>query len=189
MALYGANLAKTIRPGTTWNQADDVLAELRAGINACYSSLSLWEDWKAHGTIDALNLAVLQTISADDAATTKEMLDTELAGLMSLETLVQEHTGDTEGDEALPDDYLAMLQSKAKTSSDLIAMVDRLFHTSVGSQVSDAIVPVVGSISDTLANALSKVIGNFLAGIWWVIAIGFGVIYLWHKWGGAKLLQ
>lgn len=184
MALYGENLAKSIRPGITWNQGTDVLGELEDGIRACYSSLSLWDNWRAHGTIDTINVAILQTISADDVPRIRSMLDEELAGLYAFDTLVQEHL--FEGDQPMPDDYREILASKTQTSSDLIALVDRLFHTSVGTQVSNAIVPVAGSIADTVANVLSKILGNLIAGLWPYL-LGAGIVVFWLvKIGGLK---
>jgi len=182
MALYGANLAKAVRDGTTWDQATDLLGSLETGVRACYSSLDLWNDWKAHGTVDAANLAILSVISSDDAARAKALLDEELSGLFAFDSVIQEHL--SEGDGALPEDYLAILRSKTETASDLIHLVDGLFHTSVGTQVSDAIVPVVGGISDTVANALSKVLGNLIAGLWPYL-LGAGIV-IWYLRRGVR---
>jgi hypothetical protein len=178
MGLNGQNLAASIRPGVTWNQATDILGSLENGVRSCYASLDLWDNWKARGTIDTINVAILQTISADDAQKLRPMLDEELAGLYAFDTIVQEHVDD--GDEPMDDDMRFVLQSKTQTSSDLIALVDKLFHTSVIDQVSDAIVPVAGNFADGVANVLSKVLGNLVAGLWpWLLAAGvLLVLYL-----------
>ncbi len=193
MALYGPNLSKSVRDGTTWNQADDIYGMLEDGVRACYSSLSLWENWKAKGTADTINLAVLSAISPEDAAKMKGLLDDQLATLYSWNQIVQEHTGGAEGDQPMahqePDNQLYVLREEVASTSALIALVDRMFHTSVLSSVSDAIVPVSGNIGDKIANSLSALIGNFLAGIWWIILLAILTLYVWRRWGGSKLLS
>lgn len=182
MALYGSNLARSIRPGTTWELATTVLGTLEDGIRECYSSLTLYDNLMAgNGVMDTLNLAWLKLITPDDAQKVKVMLDEELAGLYGYDELVQ-GLGQSEGwEQELPEDHLELLKSKVETSSSLIALVDSLFHTSVATQVSDAIVPAVGDISDKLANIVSKAVGNFLAGIWWIIALAIVGLYVYRR--------
>lgn len=182
MALYGDNLGKTIRPGTTWLQGTDVLGALEDAERACYASLDLWNNWKTSGTADTVNLAILSAISPDDSANMRKFLDDDYAHLLAMDTLVQERLAEQGADQPMADDYLANLQAAAAYSSKLIATCDSLFHTSVASQAADAIVPVVGNIGDQIGNGLSKLVGNFLAGIWWIIALGLLGLWVWHKW-------
>jgi len=187
MALYGPNLSKTIRPGTTCQQATDVLSTMQHAMLGCYSSLTLWNNWKANGTIDTLNLAILTAISPDDAAAMKETLDTELAHLYAVDSLVQDAGNSAGWDSALPsvppNDLVSVVAGSVETASSAIALSDSLFHTSVAAQVSDAVVPVVGDLGDKIANALSKFLGNFLAGIWWILALAILGIWAWYRWG------
>jgi hypothetical protein len=171
MALYGDNLASTIRQGTTWRKGREVCDIVAGGLRGCYASLSLWDDWKAHGTVDAINLAFLQVISPDDAGNMKAMLDDELARNFSLAAMISDRIDEFGEDGEMSEDYLDVLRGRTKTATDTIALCDKLFHTSVGSQVSDAVVPVVGDLADVVANAVSKVVGNVLAGVWWIIAL------------------
>jgi hypothetical protein len=183
LALYGDNLARAIRPGTTWGQALDVAKSVADGVRACYSSLDLWDNWKDHGTIDSLNLAVLSVISPDDAKEMRRQLDEELARNFALQGVMVDREAEEGTDAVMSEDYRQVLQSRVNTATDTIALCDRLFHTSVGSEVSDAVVPVVGNLSDTVANAASKVVGNLVAGLWWVFALGLAGLLLWHKYG------
>jgi hypothetical protein len=188
VALYGNNLAATIRAETTWGQADDVLQSLGDGVRAAYASLDLWSNWKERGTADTVNLAILQAISPDDQAAAKSLLDSNFANLLSIRTLVQDQGAAAGFDSAMSIDYVGKVGAIVGSASDTIALVDKLFHTSVAQQVSDQIVPVVGDIGDKVANGLSKLVGNFLAGAWWVIALGLGLLYLWHRWGHKVLV-
>lgn len=187
MALYGDNLAKTIGPGTTCQQATDVLSTLQNAILSCYSSLTLYNNWKANGTLDTINLAILSAISPDDAASMKDTLDTELAHLYAVDTLVNDAGNSAGMDSPLPsvapNDLLDTVAGSVQTASSAIALNDSLFHTSVAAQVSDAVVPVVGDFADKIANVVSKFLGNFLGGIWWILALGILSIWAWHKWG------
>ena len=178
MALYGDNLAKAVRPGTTWQQATDLLGTLEDGIRQCYASLSLWDNWHSgKGLADTLNLAVLSAIVPEDAEQVKPQLDDELAGLYAFDTIVQEQ-GAAEGwDAAIGDDYLSVLQSKVKTSSSAIALCDSLFHTSVIQQVSDQIVPAVGDLADKISLTISKFLGNLIAGLWPYLLVVCLVLY------------
>lgn len=182
MALYGKNLANAAGPGTTWDQADVVLSILGQGILECYPSLSLWENYHSGaGIADTVNLAILSAISPDDARTAKQQLDDDLAGIYAFRQMVQESGAAAGFDTALPDDFLNILRSKIEISSAQIALNDRLFHTSIASQVSDQIVPAVGGIADTIANAASKAVGNLLGGLWWVIALAAVAIFAWKR--------
>ena len=180
MALYGDNLAKSFRAGSTYQQATDALAALEAGLRACYSSFSLWDNWKASGTADTVNLAILSAIAPNDATAAKAQVDDDLARTLALDTLIQQAP---DWSAAVSTDDLATMQDRLKVGSDTCAMVDSLFHTSVAAQVSDAIVPVVGSIGDQIGNAVSKLLGNFLGGIWWILVGGVVVVVVWRRWG------
>lgn len=184
MALFGDNLASAFRAGSTYQEATDALGALEAGLRACYDSLTLWNNWKANGTADTINLAILSAISPDDAAKAKAQLDDDLARTLALDTLIQQAPDWTV---AVSDDDLATMQDRLKVGSDTIALLDSLFHTSVAQQVSDAIVPVVGDISDKIANSLSKLFGNFLAGTWWIWVGIAGALFVYSRAKRGKL--
>ena len=164
--LYGDNLGKAVRAGCTYQQATDILGVIEKAINDCYSSLTLYSNWKASGTLDTINLAVLSAIVPEDAAAVKPELDTELAGLWAFDTMVQSEIAAGQGDAPLPDDYLTTLQAHAASASITVNECDSLFHTSVLQQVNDAIVPVVGNFADKIAATLSTFLGNLIAGLW-----------------------
>lgn len=178
MALYGENLARACRPGMSWNQATEVCSVVERALNACYSSLSLWDNWRERGIADTVNLAVLRAISPGDAGRVREMLDVELAGIYALDSMILERMSDEGQDAKVWPDYLATLQSRVGTSSSLVALVDRLFHTSVVGEMSTAIVPVVGNLSDKVAQSLSAVLGNLIAGLWPYLAIACAALAL-----------
>ncbi len=190
MALYGANLAKTIGPGTTCQQATDVLSTMQHAILDCYSSLTLYNNWKANGALDTINLAVLSAISPDDAAAMKDTLDTELAHLYAVDSLVQDAGNSAGWDSPLPsvapNDLRSVVAGSVQTASSAIELNDSLFHTSVAAQVSDAVVPVVGDLGDKIANVVSKFLGNFLGGIWWILVLAILGIWAWRKWGKTR---
>ena len=62
MALYGDNLAEAIHAGTTWGQATDICGLMESALNGCYSSLSAWDNFIDHGTLDAVNRAIFEAI-------------------------------------------------------------------------------------------------------------------------------
>lgn len=181
MALYGNNLASAIGSSTTWGQATGICKTMEDALNSCYSSLSGWTDFQANGTLDAANRAIWQAISPADGAVIKGDLDESLASIDAIDSMILGKI-DSEGEDAvMAGDYLAKLQASVAAASQTVALVDSAFHTSFAGAVSDAIVPVVGGISAKIANALSAILGNFLAGIWWVIPLAVATIWLWRR--------
>ncbi|HJX52555.1 MAG TPA: hypothetical protein VJ801_07305 [Polyangia bacterium] len=181
MALYGQNLAKSVHQGISWDALGGVLSTLAHGTLDSYSALSLWENWKANGTVDTLSLAILQQISPDDAPRVRAMLDDDLAATMALEQLCIERGDENGVDAEAAADYVARCQDRVSVGSQLIATVDSIFHTNVAVQVSDQIVPAVGAFTDKVANTISKVLGNLVAGLWpWFAAAGV-VLYFWSR--------
>jgi hypothetical protein len=185
MALYGDNLAAAIRPGTTCQQASDAMTTVQHALQACYASLTLWSNWKQSGTLDTINLAVLSAISPDDAASMKAILDDELAHSYAVDSLVTDQAVSDGWDSPLStsdgNDLLGAVAGSIGTASSAIALCDRLFHASVASSVADSIVPVTGDLADKVSNLISKVVGNFLAGIWWVLALAGLVLWASRK--------
>lgn len=178
MALYGDNLGRMIRPGTTWGTADDVLSLVGQGLLEAYKSLDLWENWKASGTVDTINLAILRAISPSDKEQAKNLLDSHYTDVITIRTMVQDEIGTAGADAEMPDDFVVKVRGIVSRGSETIALIDRLFHTSVAEQVADQVVPSVGNLGDQIANGLSAFLGNFLAGIWWIWAIPLAVLIL-----------
>lgn len=181
MALYGTNLAVAIGPKTTWGQATSVCKTVEDALQSCYSSLSGWQNYQANGTFDTVNRAIWQAISPSDGAAIKADLDESLASVYAVDSMILDKIN-TEGEDAvMADDYRDKLRAIVAAASQTVALVDSAFHTSFAGAVSDAIVPVVGGISDKIANALSAVLGNFLAGIWWVIPLAVVAVWFWRR--------
>lgn len=184
MALYGDNLAKSIRDGTTWGEGTDICGILETALNSQYSSLDGWRNFLANGIADTANRAIWELISPADGVKIKDDLDGAMAATMALDSLILARVEAEGRDGAMTADYRAKLQATVALASATIAVVDTAFHSSVAGAVSDSIVPVVGGIGDKIANALSALLGNFLGGIWWILVLailGFMAYKRWWK--------
>jgi len=181
MALYGENLAAAIGSKTTWGQGTSVCKTIEDALQSCYSSLSGWQDFQANGTLDAANRAIWQAISPTDEATIKADLDESLASVDAIDSMILDKINSEGEDAVMADDYRDKLRASVAAASQTVALGDSAFHTSFAGAVSDAIVPVVGGISDKIANALSAILGNFLAGIWWVIPLAVVAVWFWRR--------
>ena len=181
MALYGTNLAAAIGSKTTWGQGTNICKTIEDALQSCYSSLSGWQNYQASGAVDTVNRAIWQAISPADGATIKTDLDESLASVDAIDSMILDKINAEGEDAVMADDYRDKLRASVAAASQTVALVDSAFHTSFAGAVSDAIVPVVGGISDKIANALSAILGNFLAGIWWVIPLAVAAVLFWRR--------
>jgi len=181
VALYGQNLSAQVPDGCTWSQGTDVCAACEAAAQSSYSVFSDWQNAQNHGLADAARMAFLNSLDASQTAQLKSQLDDALAATLALDQLIQQQGQDTGWDEAMPADYVAKLRGVVANMSSMMATIDSWFSVSLTGALSDAIVSTVGGISGTVANAISKVAGNFIGGTWWVWLIVAGVVVLYVK--------
>lgn len=177
MALYGENLAKTLPASPTLDDLRQVMLADHDALVAVEANFSAWDDFKANGAVDAVNLSLLQAIDPASVDSVRAIWSQQF-GSMALIT-----AGIDASDDPPSDDLVSLCRDHLSNDSDFIHTVDSIFHTSVGTQLADATVSEVGDLSAKVANAVSKVAGNFLGGVWWIVALALGALVLWHKYG------
>jgi hypothetical protein len=166
MALYGANLSACLVDGTTYQQGTEIcdiirtaLTEAQGVVGASYNPVKLTMD-----VLDAGSLAAL-----------KDTLQEEWARIAAVQELI---LAAPDTSQRLPSDLLEMLRGRVATASTALKIANDWYDLPSWSGISDGIVAIVGGIGATVGNALSKILGNFLAGIWPYLAGAAVVLYL-----------
>jgi len=183
VALTGNNLAKSVRPNSDKTTLQAVCESCHVALQTALASFSVWDNFETNGAIDEINREVLVLLDPSMVEPARSLI-TDSLGLWSQTSAYVDSS-----DDPPTQNLIEAVQILASNCSGNVALVDSLFHTSVASELSDGIVAEAGDLSDKVGNLASKVLGNVLGGVWWVIAGGLGLLYIWHKWGGNKLLS
>ena len=103
----------------------------------------------------------------------KSQLDDTYARVMAAEsTLGDAAAADPDGDQGTVDSSnLVFLQNAVILMSTMMDTIDSFFDVDILADLSDAVVTTADKLSATLANAVAKVAGNTLGGLWWVILL------------------
>jgi hypothetical protein len=181
MELFGKQLANQVPDTTTGNQARAMFGAMADSLSNAYATLNSYQ-WDSR--LQAMVLTAAATVAApiygltpDTVAPAKEYLD-------STNTMIQGYYANTfEDDATLTTDLLQQLRTSVSATSAAVKTVDDLYSTSWASELADNIVEAAGTVSAKIANAVAKVAGSFLGGMWWLIAIVIIVLVVWHKWG------
>jgi hypothetical protein len=166
MALYGANLAACLVDGTTYQQGTEICDIIRAALTEAQGVVGGSYN-PAKVTLDALD--------AGNLAALKDTLQEEWVRIAAVQELILA-AADTS--QRLPADLLEMLRGRVSTASSALKIANDWYSLPSWSGISDGIVSIVGGIGATVGNALSKLLGNFLAGLWPYLAGAAAVIYL-----------
>ncbi len=87
-------------------------------------------------------------------------------------TLGDAAAADPDGDQGTVDSSnLVFLQNAVILTSTMMDTIDSFFDVDILADLSDAVVTTADKLSATLANAVAKVAGNTLGGLWWVILL------------------
>lgn len=177
MALYGNNLAKAVRPGASKADLAAICQAAHDALQLSEDSFSAWDNFTTNGAIDEINREVLVLLDPSMVEQARALW-ADSFGLWSKTSAYVDASNDPPTANLV--DAVGILASNA---SGVVHTIDSLFHTAVASQLSDAIVAEAGDLSDKLANGVSKILGNAIGGLWWVIALALGALYVWHKYG------
>jgi hypothetical protein len=173
MGLIGKQLAKQIPDTTTGNTARIMFGAMTSALSGAYDTLASY---------DLGGIAQATGLDAGSVQAAHDYLD-------STNQMLQGYYVDMPAtDDPLGAHQLDELKTAVSTSSVAVSTVDDLFGTSWLAELSDSIVAAANTVSAAVANTISKVAGSFIGGTWWIIALGLGGLYLWHKYGGSKLL-
>lgn len=164
MALYGQNLADTIPDNCTFKQATEICGILEPVLT------------EAQGKTFQGTAALVDTsIEPENVEKLKAMLADEWVSISALDTIIQ---AAPDWSAQLDADTLATLRGRVMTASDALKIANDWYRLPSWSGISDGIVAIVGGISNTIANAVSKAAGNLIGGLWWVIALAIGGLWL-----------
>lgn len=176
-ALYGKALAKQVPDSTTGNQARTMFGAMADSLSNAYATLSSYH-WDSG--LQAMLIpggAAIYGLTPDAVTPAREYLD-------SVNTEIQGYYANTfEDDAQLTPLLLDQLRTSVSAASTAVKQIDDLYGTSMLSDLADSIVEAAGTVSAAIASAVAKVAGSFLGGMWWLIALGIGVLLVWRKWG------
>lgn len=165
MALYGINLADTIIDGTTYAQGAAICQILEPALTEAQGQ-----------AIQGPAALIDKSIESANVEQLKAALQDAWVNIHAIDTLIQqaaEQIGDW--NQPMPADYLEMLKGRVAVASSALKIANDWYNLPSWSGISDGIVAILGGISNTVANALSKVLGNMLAGLWPYLAGAAGI--------------
>jgi hypothetical protein len=165
MALYGTNLADTIVDGTTYAQGASICQILEPALTEAEGKAS-------QGTAALID----KSIEASNVQQLYAALQDAWVNIHAIDTLIQqaaEQIGDW--NQPMPADYLEMLKGRVAIASTALKLANDWYNLPSWSGISDGIVAILGGISNTIANAVSKVAGNLIAGLWPYLAGAVGI--------------
>ena len=168
MSLYGQNLADAVPDACTYQQGTDVCGMLEDALREAL-------DAKDSGALVSLD----SVMEGQNLAGLRGDLNTELAGVLALDTVIQGQGGEPEtwSAKTMPSDYVDSLRSHVKTATMTLRTATEWFNLPSFDGTCDGIVQVLGKLSSLVASGASKILGNFLGGLWWVIALA-GLAFL-----------
>jgi len=165
MALYGINLADTIIDGTTYAQGAAICQILEPALTEAQGQ-----------AIQGPAALIDKSIESANVEQLKAALQDAWVNIHAIDTLIQqaaEQIGDW--NQPMPADYLEMLKGRVAIASTALKIANDWFNLPSWSGISDGIVAILGGISNTIANAVSKVAGNLIGGLWPYLAGAAGI--------------
>jgi hypothetical protein len=162
--LYGQNLADALKPGTTYRQVGEICEILAPALTEAKTVLISGAGAVADR---ALERAIQEQLS--------NMLSDQWAGIHAIgEVCWQE----PDQDAPVNSEFLETVKGRVATSTSVLKLAAEWYDLPSWSGISDGIVAITGGIGATVGNAISKLLGNFIAGLWPYFLGAAVVLYL-----------
>lgn len=185
--LYGQELASVIPRGITGYQARAMFGEMTGWLGNAYQTLAEYKSTGAIGIIFPALAAVKYAVTGEAVDAAKRYLDT------TNDMLQKYYPQMPESNDKLADLQYKQLQTSVAGTSIAIREVDQMFGTPWSVELTNDIVEASGTVTAWLAANAAKVAGNvagsIIGKVWWLILLGAGGIWVYHRYTTGRLTR